>query len=490
MNKLLETVPDLIEGGVEGAVFYIDGGQRVVQGKSKATFGVHAYFYKKELPKKGHGVKVFYPTADGYQEKSKTPAEEKGTILAYYDAFGPCPGGTNQSAEMEALIWALTFILDSKLYETVEKIRLFSDSEYTIKGTKEWKAGWKANGWRLKNGTPVSNKERWVKIDDLWEKVQAVDCDIQLTWVKGHKNYGNIIADYQASTGLFSSVPMEETISEPADYYETDNGYSKLLLDSKLYHLYELREKQDGLHQYLTFSHPSQGFDVKEDVGKEIRDFGIGIVQLKEAEPCLDMAIKTCAHLNETVAEVPVVIYLQNVLKPDTRQEFIKDLVKNFTVNPEGHVKALNGDPIITIINPSRLAYKLKPIYDELADAVYGYVNGKDSVRYNEVTDYFYDKIEKKSKESLKFKLSTDACVKVPAIFDKDGEDKESIITITFGPDTPQRRTFNGIAELNPKIGVITWEESETIYRYALVIETDDGIGAWCGAFDNTHRVR
>ena len=106
MQDLLKALPEFMDQ-IDGAVFYIDGGQRPVMGVDKASFGIHAYFYSDEVAKKGHGAKDFLPTASTYVEKAKVNPEDKCTVLKYYDAFGPSVGATSLTAEMDALIETL-----------------------------------------------------------------------------------------------------------------------------------------------------------------------------------------------------------------------------------------------------------------------------------------------------------------------------------------------------------------------------------------------
>ncbi len=488
MQELLKALPEF-QDEVDGMVFYIDGGQRTVLGQVKATFGLHGYFYSDEVAKKGHGAKDFIPTPTAYVEKAKVKAEDKCTVVKYYDAFGPSPGGTSATAEMDALIEALTIILESKIYERAKRVHIYSDSQLTVYGTNDWLSGWKRRNWMSSTGTPVANRKLWEKIDVLWQEVTA-KIDITFQWVKGHAdNHGNIIADYMATTGLFHIEERKDTLVNPEDYYVSDSSTSKLLLDSKLYHLYEINTKIDGMSQYLTFSHPSQGFDVKEDVGKSVRDFGIGIVRLKKPESVLDEIIKACSHFNERVADVPIIVNLQNILKPHICKEILEGSVSRYNVNAESQVKAITGENLLTIANPSRLSYKLKPIYFEVADVLDDYLQGDEFIGVTDVTDRFYETVEKKGVKSLKFKLGTESFIQVPAEIITPKGKKTAKVTITFGNDTPQRRTFNAIAGSEPKISVVTWEESERIYRYALVVETTEGVGIWCGCFDNSEFI-
>jgi ribonuclease HI len=60
---------------------------------------------------------------------------------------------------------------------------MVSDSQYLVKGMREWVPGWAARGWRRKEG-PIENLE-------LWKALLASSRlhDVQWTWVRGHKGH-------------------------------------------------------------------------------------------------------------------------------------------------------------------------------------------------------------------------------------------------------------------------------------------------------------
>jgi ribonuclease HI len=70
-----------------------------------------------------------------------------------------------------------------------------SDSEYLVRGMREWMPGWAAHGWKRKGG-PIENLE-------LWQALQksAKLHDVQWAWVRGHRGHPkNIYADHLAVT--------------------------------------------------------------------------------------------------------------------------------------------------------------------------------------------------------------------------------------------------------------------------------------------------
>jgi ribonuclease HI len=63
------------------------------------------------------------------------------------------------------------------------RVLMVSDSQYLVKGMREWVPGWVARGWRRKEG-PIENLE-------LWQALLAASRrhDVQWTWVRGHKGH-------------------------------------------------------------------------------------------------------------------------------------------------------------------------------------------------------------------------------------------------------------------------------------------------------------
>jgi ribonuclease HI len=63
------------------------------------------------------------------------------------------------------------------------RVVIVSDSQYLVKGMREWVPGWVARGWRRKEG-PIENLE-------LWQALLAASRrhDVQWTWVRGHTGH-------------------------------------------------------------------------------------------------------------------------------------------------------------------------------------------------------------------------------------------------------------------------------------------------------------
>lgn len=60
-------------------------------------------------------------------------------------------------------------------------VRLYTDSQYVMKGVTEWLADWKRRDWRTADRKPVKNVDLWQQLDALVAKH-----DVDWRWVRGH----------------------------------------------------------------------------------------------------------------------------------------------------------------------------------------------------------------------------------------------------------------------------------------------------------------
>ena len=108
------------------------------------------------------------------------------------DLYGGNPETTNNQMEMQAALEALKYLKDKD-----EVIELYTDSNYLRQGITEWIHKWKLNNWRTAAKKPVANRDLWIEISDLNEKM-----NVHWNWVKGHAgDPGNERADQLANLG-------------------------------------------------------------------------------------------------------------------------------------------------------------------------------------------------------------------------------------------------------------------------------------------------
>ena len=63
------------------------------------------------------------------------------------------------------------------------EVLMVSDSQYLVRGVREWMSAWEARGWTRKSG-PIENLE-------LWKRLRAAQRkhDVQWTWLRGHARH-------------------------------------------------------------------------------------------------------------------------------------------------------------------------------------------------------------------------------------------------------------------------------------------------------------
>ena len=101
---------------------------------------------------------------------------------------------TNNRMEMTAAIKGL-----ESLKKTC-RVRMYTDSQYLIRGITEWMPGWKKRGWITASKKPVKNDDLWKSLDILIQ-----NHEIDWNWVRGHSGHpGNERADLLANRGIDS----------------------------------------------------------------------------------------------------------------------------------------------------------------------------------------------------------------------------------------------------------------------------------------------
>lgn len=117
------------------------------------------------------------------------------------DFYTHDPDTTNNRMALRGAIMALT-LLARKGRRL--RVLMVSDSEYLVKGMREWAPGWAARGWSRKAG-PIENLALWQELAD-----SARLHEVQWTWVRGHRGhpkneYANDLAIAAARDGKTSA---------------------------------------------------------------------------------------------------------------------------------------------------------------------------------------------------------------------------------------------------------------------------------------------
>ena len=133
-----------------------------------------------------------------------------GKRIERRDFYLYAPNTTNNRMALQGAITALKLLAGkgNRL-----RVLMVSDSEYLVKGMREWAPGWAARGWIRKAG-PIENLTLWQEL------AQAARLhDVQWTWVRGHRGhpkneYANDLAIAAAREGKTSSGVVESGLPE------------------------------------------------------------------------------------------------------------------------------------------------------------------------------------------------------------------------------------------------------------------------------------
>ncbi|PRB81452.1 ribonuclease HI [Pseudomonas sp. MYb185] len=106
--------------------------------------------------------------------------------------FGGELNTTNNRMELTAAIRGLQAL------KKPARVLLTTDSEYVMKGIREWMPNWKKRGWKTASRQPVKNADLWQQLDELVNQHQ-----VDWRWVKGHSGHPeNDLADELANRGV------------------------------------------------------------------------------------------------------------------------------------------------------------------------------------------------------------------------------------------------------------------------------------------------
>jgi ribonuclease HI len=94
------------------------------------------------------------------------------------EASGGEPSTTNNRMELISVIEGL------KSLDRPCRVDLYSDSQYVVKGLREWMDDWKRKGWKRGRNEPVKNQELWMQLDELRQVHQ-----INYHWIRGHNEH-------------------------------------------------------------------------------------------------------------------------------------------------------------------------------------------------------------------------------------------------------------------------------------------------------------
>jgi ribonuclease HI len=141
-------------------------------------------------------------------------------LIVRRDVFISSPDTTNNRMALSGAV--ATFALLSQKGNRFQVVYV-SDSEYLVKGMREWIPGWQARGWRRKGGE-IQNLELWQKL------LQAVKGhEPQWEWVRGHGGHPkNEYADHLAMSSAREQVHSQGAVpSRLLEWLEERRSHGK-----------------------------------------------------------------------------------------------------------------------------------------------------------------------------------------------------------------------------------------------------------------------
>ena len=488
---------------VDGVVIYCDGGYR--QQYQSGGWGLHGYTYTKEAPKKGTGNPKAAPTEHGY--KNDDTKGDPVTIDKYLDGRGGVPDAiSNNHTELLAMNRALTWISANP---EVKNAKIYSDSQYVVRGLDGWVDKWRKNGWLNSQGGPVSSRDLWEQTDALNKSVKtSVKLDIK--WIKGHAGHiGNEMADRAATTGNILGrkgiTDDKITESDASGYWNRKSDTNPMLCGSKWYfQTTDLDYKtEQGEHIYYQGDHGSD--DTMH--GKPITETTHSVVFLKEPDPALEVLREAAIKADVRSRGAVMIGSFMNIFNPTAYNALIK--------SKEDVIDMAQGRFDMRTVTKNELLREQSPAWlsllavDEVTTLHHRLVKYRnqaagESLDYilTDITDLIYDRADVKDTVKVTLKpgitqsqKSIDVDVRYTTKVTKDivGQDDPDIKTKTvkliLDCDLPKRNALAKLAGADTKVYVLTWRTSDEAFRFSTVVESEHGIGIWAGVYSNLQLV-
>lgn len=137
------------------------------------------------------------------------------------DFYISSPATTNNRMALAGAVAALQRLARKG---TRLEVLIVSDSQYLVKGMREWVPGWAARGWTRKGG-PIENLE-------LWKALLASSRlhDVQWAWVRGHQGH----AKNEYANDLAVNAAREQATSDGI----VESGFGEWLVARRAKGLY------------------------------------------------------------------------------------------------------------------------------------------------------------------------------------------------------------------------------------------------------------
>lgn len=462
---------------INGMVIYSDGGSR---GNGFSGWGLHGYIYTENETSKGNGNHTNTLTKNGYVvKKNKSTSDDEVKAISYIDGFGSIQSpATNNVAELHGAINGLD-IADKN---NVKYVNIITDSKYVIDGATDWLPGWKKRDFKRDDGSIISNKSDWLYLDSVLTKLKDKGVDVSFNWIKGHSgNIGNELADKCATIAVFYSkdgVIRSEVDKSPAQgYWSTKSDRHPLLNNKKAY--FSTRPDANIPGEYYLGDHGTDD----DLLGKKQTDGSICYLELTTPDPLIEMVKEK--QINEAKnVDIIVILMLDKLFSSFVTNDLFKyGGVCLFKPNPRKiDLVYLDKEPITRGMVPPKLAMRVVYGINELKGIYLEWLNKNPLFIETDITDKLYE-LDKKN--NIKFRSDITSDINKLNIDVSYGENKVDNISIYFGNSLPDKNALKKIDNLNPKVYVITWMESQKTFKYAVIIKTDNSSGIWSSFCSN-----
>lgn len=468
------------------AIVYTDGGWDLEQ--RYAGFGMHAYTYRDDLPKRGTGNPKAVPTQNGYL--GTDIVGNKVTVESYIDIVSGCRTLTsNNESELKAFTQSLTWLSDQ---ESLSEVKVFSDSMYVVKGfglLPEWIS---RNGLSVRN-SPVKSWGLWKEAWEAYSKIKD-RIALELTHVLRDASIGIITADALAARGLVMAANDDLTVvitpAEAQGYWNVKNVVPRILQAPRWYfsttdHGYT---REDGSHIYYTGAH---GTKDKEDelYGKRYSDNFLGVVRVKQPDPVMEQLRLNAIAKDSRQYGAIVIAHLDAIFMPKTYKELTEHGTR-FLMNSPKTITMLDSKDVEILVEmrPAGLGFRGVAQWESMTSVLDGVIAEDRAYTVTDITDILYEEREEKKKTVRKLRpgisqITKYLDIKVPFNLEKVQDTPKLIegkIRVIFGADILSRNQLSALAEEVKSVKVVTWRESNVVGRYATIVELQTGdIGIW-----------
>ncbi len=469
-----------------GAIMYTDGGSRANFG----GYGIHGYTYSDQKSTKGSGNTTQYLTNSGYipkidvKDKANLTEVKPLQYINGYSSFNEPT--TNNVAELAGATSALDFAINNNL----KYITIFTDSEMVVKGATSWLTSWKKNNWIKTDGQPVANQSWWQVLDNNLDKLKSAGTDVTFKWVKGHSTHlGNQLADKLATIGVLHSKEgniRTEINSEKADgYWSNTVDKNPFITQKRIY----FTTRPEGIvpGEYFLGDHG------KDDdlLGKRTADGCYSYIMLKTPEPAIELMRNKQVKLAGCL-DVIIMARLDKVFEPNTYKDIMTygDVCFYTPYKDKLDMYFIDSEPVSRELRPPRLAMRAIEQVNILKGILKAYQGKNDPCLITtDITGIIFD-IDDKGEYKLKPEYITGfTSFKTNVNYSDNDSIGQSEIDLCLGVDLPERNYLKRMEKLKPSVTVVTWMESEKMFRYVTVIETVDDSGIFGGMYSNSRFI-